>query len=262
MTRTGLVAAASLVALAGLVAGLAWRARTPDGPPALVVYAAAATRLPLEAAAAAYQEQTGRAAELRFGASEEMLVRVRDADPARPGDLFLPADDSYVHQAREWGLVAESRPLARMRAVVLTAPGNPKSLTSWADLVKPDVRVAVPNPGAAVGKLTRGHLERTGRWTALRRRAVDTGTVTEAANAARTGAADAAVVWDAVAAGPHYRGQEVLDLPELHGVEGRVEVATLAQSADPDAARAFAEFLADPAGGLRHFREAGFRVEP
>ncbi|HEX4608826.1 MAG TPA: extracellular solute-binding protein, partial [Urbifossiella sp.] len=133
-------------------------------------------------------------------------------------------------------------------------------LAAWDDLLKPDVRVAVPNPAAAVGKLARDHLERTHRWAALRPRAVDTGTVTEAANAARTGAADAAVVWDAVAAGPHYQGQQVLDLPELHGVEGRIEVAVLTQSADPAAARAFAAFLADPVAGLGHFRAAGFRV--
>jgi ABC-type molybdate transport system substrate-binding protein len=87
---------------------------------------------------------------------------------------------------------------------------------------------------------------------------VETGTVTEAANAAKLGSVDAAVVWDAVAAG--YPGQTVLAPPELAGVTGRVVVAVLSQSADPAAAVRFARYLADPDRGLKTFRAAGFAV--
>jgi ABC-type molybdate transport system substrate-binding protein len=124
------------------------------------------------------------------------------------------------------------------------------------------VTVAVPNPGAAVGKLAREHLTRTRRWAALEPRVVDTGTVTEAANATKVGSADAAVVWDAVASAPAYRGQQILALPELEGVTGRIEIAVLAQSRDPEAARAFARYRTDPDRGQTHFRAAGVRIEP
>ncbi len=260
MSRTTVAAVASLAVLALAATGLWWRQRdTGPGRP-LVVYAAAAVRVPLEAAARDYEAEHGRRVELRFGASEDVLTKAGLVNPADPADLFLPADDSYVRTARERGLVGESFPLATMRAVVLVAPGNPKAIAGWPDLLRDGVRVAVPNPAAAVGRLTRDHLAAAGRWKALAPRVADTGTVTEAANAAKVGAADAAVVWDAVAV--NYPGQTVLNPPELAGVVGRVEVAVLAQSADPDAARAFARYLTDPEHGMKSFRAAGFTVGP
>lgn len=261
MSRTTAIAVASLVALALLVAGLWWReyrARPSSGERPLVVYAAPAVRGPLEALTRDFEAETGRGVELRFGPSEDILTKAGMVNPADPADVFLPADDSYVRLARERGLVGESVPIATMRVVVLTAPGNPKGLAAWTDLLRDGVRVAVPNPGAAVGKVAREHLAAKGKWAALSRRAIDTGTVTEAANAAKVGSVDAAVVWDAVAVG--YKGQTVLDLPELTGATGRVEVAALNQSVDANSAARLVRFLAAPDRGLAAFRAAGFTV--
>lgn len=260
-SRATVTAVASLVALAVAVAGLWWRehhARPASGVRPLVVYCAAATRPPMEAAARDFEAETGRSVELRFGPSEEILTKAGLVNPADPADLLLPADDSYIRLARERGLVREQVPIATIRAVVLAATGNPKGIAGWSDLLRDGVKVAVPGAAAAVGRLTRDHLAATRRWPSLAPHVVDTGTVTEAANAAKLGSADAAVVWDAVAAG--YAGQQVLSLPELDGVTARVEVAVLKPSADPAAARQFARYLASPTGGLMHFRAAGFGV--
>lgn len=259
MSRTTAIAVASLVILVLLGAGLWWRERPsrPDARP-LVVYAAPAVRVPLEAVARDFEAETGRGVELRFGPSEDVLTKAGIVNPADPADVFLPADDSFVRLARERGLVGDGVSIATMRVVVLTAPGNPKGLAAWPDLLRDGVRVAVPNPGAAVGKVAREHLTAKGKWAALARRAIDTGTVTEAANAAKVGSVDAAVVWDAVAV--NYKEQAVLDLPELAGATSRVEVAVLNQSADPDAAARLVRFLAAPDRGLAAFRAAGFTV--
>jgi molybdate transport system substrate-binding protein len=198
----------------------------------------------------------GSVVELRFGASEDILTQAGMVNPSDPADLFLPADDSYIRLARERGLVAGRIPVAAMRAVVLAAPGNPKGIAAWPDLLKEGVKVSVPSKAAAAGKLARDHLAATGKWPALSSHVVDAGTVTAAANAAKLGSADAALVWDAVAAG--YPGQQALALPELAGVAAHVDIAVLKQSADPAAARQFAEYVADPGRGLRHFRAAGF----
>jgi molybdate transport system substrate-binding protein len=226
----------------------------------LILYAAPTSRLPLEAIVADYERETGQCVELRFGPSEDVLTKVRFASPTEPADLFLPADDSYVKQAREWGLISETIPVAHIQGVLLTAKDNPKGIATWSDLLKDGVRVAVPNPGAAVGKLTREHLNRTGRWAVLRPHVIDTGTVTDAANAAKSGGVDAAIVWDAVANGPGYRQQTILAIPELAEVIGRVELAVLNQSRDPEAARRFARYVVAPEGGLKHFREYKFQV--
>jgi molybdate transport system substrate-binding protein len=224
------------------------------------VYAAPTGRLPLEAIAADYSRETGQRVELRFGPSEDILNKARFPSPTEPADLFIPADDSYIRQARDWGLTGTSIPIARVRAVLLTARGNSKQLASWNDLLKEGVRVAVPNPGAAVGKLAREHLVRTGKWAALQPHVIDAGNVTDAANAAKAGGVDAAIVWDVVANGVNYREQTVLALPELDGVEGRVEVAVLLQSRDPIAALRFARYITAADRGLAHFRAHGFPV--
>ena len=262
MTRTGsptALAAGSLVALAALVAALWWREHRTDDRP-LVVLAAPTVRLPLELVAADYAGRTGRRVELRFGASEDILTKVRFPSAAEPADVFIPADDSYVRQARELELVAESVPLARVRAVLLLSRENRRGIARWDDLLQDGVRVAVPNPGAAVGKLAREHLVRTGKWLELERRVVDTGTVTEAANATKAGSVDAAVVWDVVAAGPAFRDQPALRVPELEGVTGQIEVAVLRQSRDASAAAEFARYATDPDRGGARFRVAGFPI--
>jgi molybdate transport system substrate-binding protein len=253
-------AVGSLVVLAALAAALVWRgsAGTGSAPRPLIMYCAESGRVPMEAIAAEYEARTGHPVELRFGPSETLLTQVGLVNPSEPADLFLPADAYYIDQARARDLTAEVLPVADMRAVLLTAPTNPKGIAAWSDLLREGIQVAVANPGAAIGKLAREHLARTGKWLALAPHVVDVGSVTQAATAAKIGSADAAIVWDAVAF--NYPGQGVLELPELAGVTARVELAVLKQSADPAAALQLARYITDPARGLAHFRAAGFRV--
>lgn len=261
MSRPTSVALGSLLAFALLAAALHWRGRDESSDAtgrALVVYAAPAVRVPMEAVARDYESETERRIELRFGPSEDILTKAGMADPVEPADLFLPADGSYVSMADGRGLIAERIPLASMRAVVLLGKGNPKGLAAWPDLLRDGVKVAVANPGAALGKIVREHLVATGRWEALRPRAIDTGTVTEAANAAKLGSVDAALVWDAVAAG--YPELGTLEPPELAGAVATVEIAVLKQSPDAAAALRFARYVAADDGGMKRFRAAGFRT--
>lgn len=258
VTTFPLVAVGSAAALAGLVYLLAAEGR-PAGRP-LLVYCAAALRPAAAAAAAAFTAETGQPVEFRFGNSETVLANMT---LARDGDLFLPADDSYVRVAEQRQLVANARPLARMRAVVLVRPGNPRGIASFDDLLRPGLRLGQANPdAAAVARVTRDHLRALGRWEALAANTtVYHATVTEAANAVKLGSNDAAVVWDAGAV--NYPDLVVVRLPELDGATGRVELAVLATSRDRTAAYRFARFFAAADRGMTHLRAAGFAdLEP
>jgi molybdenum ABC transporter molybdate-binding protein len=259
--RQSVWAVASVVAAGALAAGLVVRERAAvggGGPRPLVVYAAASLRPPFTRIAADYEADTGRRVELRFGASEDILARVRLPNAAEPADLFAPADESYLTDAAKHGLIADSRPVARMHAVLLVAPGKGEQFREWSDFTSRDARVSLANAGAAIGRLTRQRLTATGRWPELEPRAVGAGTVTDSANAAKVGAADAAVVWDAVAR--NYPDQTVRELPELVGIEAEVRVATLRQSRDTAEAARFLRFVTHTDHGLKRFRECGFRV--
>ncbi len=251
------VAIASLLALAVLTLGLARHGRETSGSRPLIVFCAESTRPAMETIAEEYKATTGQGVELRFGASEAMLTQAAMVDPSAPGDLFLPADASYIADARARQLVAEEFAIAEMRGVVLLAPGNPQKISAWQDLLREGTRVALANPGAAIGRVTRDHLARTGNWLPLQPHLIETGNVSQSAAAAKVGSVDAAIVWDAVAS--RYPGQEILFLPELEGVRSQVVIAILRQSPDPSAAREFAVFVADPKRGGMQFHHAGFR---
>jgi molybdenum ABC transporter molybdate-binding protein len=248
----------SLALLAVMVGLLYWLA-APTVDPArrpVVVYCAASMKEAMGQVAEAYRQECGRRVDLEPDMSEHLLARL---EASGEGDLFLPADESYVRQAQDKGLVTEILPLARMRAVVLVGPGNPEHVNSWDDLLRPDVRVGLANEGAAVGKLTREHLERIGKWEALagKRPAPDRlGMVTQVANAVELAAVDAGVVWDAVAF-QHPRLVTVR-LPELDGVTARVEVAVCKASKQPAEALRFARYVAARDRGLATLKQNGF----
>ncbi len=251
--RSHLLAGASALLLVGLIVGLAQVEAGATGDRPLIVSVAAGLRMPTEAVAKAYTAETGQRVELRFGASEDLLTRASFPIAAEPTDVFLPADESYVRIAEERRLVEGARLLGTMRAVVLTSA----DVRNWEDLLRPNRRIALGQPGSAIGKLTREHLRARGLWSALAPRIVETGTVTESANAAKVKAVPAAIVWNVVARG--YPQLNTVELPELDGCVGTVRIAALKQSRQPANAEAFAAFAADPERGGQHFRAAGLK---
>ena len=251
--RPHLVAGVTLALFGGLLVELVRLEANATGDGPLIVGVAAGLRTPSETAAKAYTAETGHRIELRFGASEDLLTRTSFPQVAETTDLFLPADENYVRIAEERRLIDRSWPLGTMHAVVLTSA----EIRNWADLLRPNQRVALGQPGSAIGKLTREQLHGQGLWDELAPHLVETGTVTESANAAKVGAVPAAIVWNVVAVG--YPQLKTVELPELQGCIGTVRIATLKQSRQPVQAEAFARFVADPDRGGRYFRAAGLR---
>ncbi|HXD88778.1 MAG TPA: extracellular solute-binding protein [Urbifossiella sp.] len=247
-------AVGSLAVLAGLIYLLYSGSESPRDDRPLLVYCAAALKPAIQAVAADYQRETGVRIEFRFGNSEQVLA---SAALSREGDLFLPADDSFVRAAEAKGLVAETFPVATMRAVVLSKAGNPRGITQFADLLEPGLKLGQANPdAAAIGKVTRDHLLKSGHWKELSDHTlVYHTTVTDAANAVLVGSNDAAIIWDAAAV--NYPKLAVVHLPELEGAIGKVELAVL-RSANRNGAMRLVRFVRSPEHGAPAFRAAGF----
>jgi molybdate transport system substrate-binding protein len=208
----------------------------------------------MEEIGAAYEQETGQAVATEYGDSGRLLGQVE----IRPdGDLFLPADNSYIQIAESKGLIARRVPLCRMSAVLLCRPEY--RVESLADLIRPGLRLGIANPDrAAIGKVVRQHLALQGKWDALAARIdVQHFNVTDAANAVQLGSRDATFVWDVVAL--KYPDLAMFRLPELAGAEGRVELALLNGSPNPDAAARFARYTSASDRGLRYFRKEGFQ---
>lgn len=269
MNRTPLILGGSLIVAAALVAALASGPRRPGrgpeaaatpatsaGPPP-VVLCAAANRAVMEEIKADYERECGRTVELQYGSSQGLCAGL---EVSGVGDLYLPSDDGFLDAARGRGLIAETLPLAEMRAVVAVVKGNPKGIVSFADLVRDDVRLVQASPGAtAIGTVTRDTLAARGRWEELDRATAGyRTTITEAAQDLLVGAADAAIVYDAFL--HPYPQLEAVPLPELAGAVSQLGLGVVAATPRPAAALHFARYVAASDRGLAHYRRHGFTV--
>lgn len=248
---------ALLLMLAALVlAVFAWRQSQHQGraPSTLTVFCAAGIKRPVEQAAAAYEAETGTKVQLQYGGTATLLSQLKIA---KQGDLLIAADDSSLADARKLDVVREVIPLALQRLIVGVGKGNPKGVHGFADLLKPEVKVALPNPEAAsAGKLGKKLLGES-QWKALADKAVVTKpTVTEVASDVMLGAADAALVWDSLI--PQFNDLEKVELPEFSGHQEKASAAVLTTATVPAEALRFARYLAAPDKGGAIFQKLGF----
>jgi len=224
----------------------------------LFVYCAAGMRYPIEEIADAYERDFGVQIQIQYGGSNTLLNQI---EVAQTGDLYLAGDDSYIQLARDKQLVDESVPLAHMKPVIAVQKGNPKGITSAADLAKSNVRVALGNPdAAAIGKKTRKLLTRSGHWDAVDAAVTDHGvfkpTVNEVANDVKLGSVDAGVVWSSTVA--QYPELEAVEVPELDAGEALVEIGVLSSTKNATAALRFARYVGASDKGLKVFGEMGW----
>lgn len=225
-------------------------------PRPLVVLAAAALKQPLDAIAKDYHHATGRRVQITYGASQTLLTGL---ELARRGDLYIPADDSYLAGPREKGIVTLELPVAEMRPVLAVRKGNPRQITSLQDLLRPAVRLGQANPdAAAIGKVVRDALRRQGQWQSIAQHTrAFKGTVSDVVGDLRAGALDAGFIWDAMVG--QSEDLEQVEIAELRGAQAMVALAVLAGSSQPQTAREFAEYMVTV--GREEFRRAGYSVQ-
>ena len=256
-----LVMLGSVVVLLAMFALLAWPTKQPGVPVGnhanipLLVHVAASNKSVVQKIADQFTRETGVPVQLQFGASQTLLAGI---EVSQTGDIFLPADESYLTQAAEKGFTREVFPLAKMTAVVVVAKDNPHNVKSFDDLLREDFRLVQGSVEAtAIGNLTLRALAAENRWEPLAKRTIAfKTTVNDAANDVKIGAADAALVWDAVA--KQYPDLTMIELPELKPIQATVAAAVLSTSAQPTAALRFARYLAASDRGLAEYQQAGF----
>lgn len=254
-----------LLVTVAILAGLAlWLAKgrrpaRPDAAP-LLVFCAAGLKPAVAEIAAAYEKELGRRIELQYGGSGTLL---NNLEVARRGDLYLAADSTYLDLAAAKGLVAETIPVAAMRAVIAFKRGNPKHIAAIADLARDDVRLSLANPEAAsIGRTIKEVLAAAGRWDAIAERVRQAGvfkpTVNDVANDLVIGSADAGILWDAVVA--QYPELDSIPVPEFDRAPATVVVGVLTSSEHPTEALRFARYLTASDRGLAEFKKRGYGV--
>lgn len=248
----------ALILVATLAAGfylLSASSPTQSTAKSLTVYCTAALKQPVEEIAAAYEKEFGVSVSLQYGGTGTLLTDLR---VSKRGDLFIAADARAVEDARRLGLVRENIPIVRQHPVIAVKSGNPKKITSLADLLRDDVKTAVANPEAAsIGRSTKIALGE--KWPDLIKKiAVMKPTVTALAADLRVGAVDAAIIWNATV--PQFKGLEAIEIPELAARRETASAAVLSSCTQSQAALKFARYLSAPQKGGKVFARYGFQL--
>lgn len=263
MNRTVFIMVASLAAVCALFLLLmdndaASKPGTTSDQP-VMLHCAASNYAVLEAIAAEYEAEYGRKVQIQSGPSQSLLSSI---EVSGAGELFLPADDSFLQIGRDKNLISEILPIARMQGVIAVRRGNPKQIKSFNDLLRDDVQLVQANTDAsAIGKLTRKILKATGQWEELDQ-ATDAylGTVTDVAKDLSVGAADAGIVYDAVL--HPYPDLEFVELDEFRQLDSQVSIGVISTSRLPTAALHFARYVSAHDRGQKHYAEHGYRTSP
>jgi len=244
----------SVVLLTILWALLLWKEPSKRAAP-IVLLCAEALREPIEEIVPLYERKFGQRVEVRFGESRKILT---DLEVSRQGDVFLPADDSYIIDAQGEGLLREVVPLVQMNAVIVVNIHSGKQIQNWDDLFHGGVRFALPNvKAAAVSRLTAAHLGEA-RFRALRSISVEMGAVTQTANAINLGQGiDAGLIWDNMLAGPHLANLRKVPMKEMEDVTATVFIGAVTGGPRYAEAQRFAEFVGNCSG---IFQKHGFTI--
>lgn len=240
--------AAPWLAAAGLAPWLAG-AQAPSTAVATVA-AAADLKFALEEVAHQYQTATGQSLKLVFGSSGQFYAQILQGAPFH---LFMSADEDFVFKLAEAGkTVDRGRIYGHGRIGLLVPNGSPLKadgeLRDLAAALRDGrlQRLAIANPQhAPYGMRAREALQHAGLWPAIEPRLVLGENISQAAQFATSGSAQAGIVAQSLALAPAVaRRAEFALIPEAW--HRRLAQRMVLIKGAPPAARAFHDHLATP----------------
>lgn len=207
-----------------------------------------------------------------FAGSQQLAAQIEQGAAA---DLFASADERWMqYLADRDRLAGEARVFAHNGLVVIVPRSNPARIARLGDLARRGVKVVLGAPAVPVGTYSREVLRRLSAEAgypsdyAVR---VMANVVSEEENVksvvakVQLGEADAGMVYRSDVTPAVERYVKVFELPEAAQIVARYPIAALREARQPQAAQAFLDLLASPAGRAvleRHRMQAPPIVTP
>src|SRR5262245_18614690 len=94
-----------------------------------------------------------------FAGSQALVQQIQQGAPA---DVFASADQKNMQKLVDAGLVTSPEVFARNKLEIAVAPGNPKNITSLADLERPNVALVLADPSVPAGNYALQAFEKAG----------------------------------------------------------------------------------------------------
>jgi molybdate transport system substrate-binding protein len=218
----------------------------------ITVFAAASLKAPFtELGAQLEAANPGTTVNFNFAGSSDLVTQLTQG---APGDVFASADENNMTKAVDGGLVAgDPVDFATNTLTIVTPPGNPKGIASFADLAEPGTSVVVCAPQVPCGSATEKVEQETGVTLTP---VSEESAVTDVLGKITSGQADAGLVYVTDAKGAGDQVTEV-PFPESSGAVNTYPIAVLQDSANAATAQVFVDFITGP-DGQKVLSEAGF----
>ncbi|MGB3484240.1 MAG: molybdate ABC transporter substrate-binding protein [Mycobacterium sp.] len=209
----------------------------------ITVFAAASLKATFsELGAQLEQAHPGTKVNFNFAGSSDLVAQLTQG---APGDVFASADENNMVKAQEAGLIAgDPVDFATNTLTIVTPPGNPKDIASFADLAKPGTTVVVCAPQVPCGSATQKVETQTGVTLTP---VSEESAVTDVLGKITSGQADAGLVYVTDARGAGDKVTEV-PFPEAGSAVNTYPIGLLRESANSTTAQQFIDLVTGPEG--------------
>ena len=189
------------------------------------------------------KDNPGAAVEFSFAGSSDLVAQLVQGAAA---DVFASADTSSMDKAQRAGLIA-GQPVnfASNTLTIAVAPGNPKHINSFRDLMDARLSVVVCAPQVPCGSATRNAEQAVG---VVLNPVSEESSVSAVLSKVTTGQADAGLVYVTDVLGSGGRA-EAVSFPESAGVVNTYPIAPLVESKNASLAGKFVALVCGPLGG-------------
>jgi molybdate transport system substrate-binding protein len=233
----------------------------PAKAASVTVFAGSASKPGLDALCKLYEQKTGTKVEVTYGGSGSVLTQfVKE----QYGDLYIPGSDDFMDRAEKQDAVLKDTRtvLVYLVPAICVPKGNPKGVKALEDFTKPGLRVVVGDTkSVCLGAIAEELFTKVGNWSQVQKRVASYASSCE--NVTQTlllGESDAVIGWD-VSAKQNPDKIEAVAIPKELNRERNIPAATIKWSKQPEAAKAFVQFLVTDEA-KKVWAEHGYAVEP
>ena len=196
-------------------------------------------------------DHPGTDVEFNFAGSSDLVTQLTQGADA---DVFASADTKNMDKAAQADLLdGDPVNFASNVLTIAVAPGNPKGITGFRDLVNPDLNVVVCAPQVPCGSATE-KVEKAAKVTL--KPASEESSVTDVLNKVTAGEADAGLIYRTDVAGADGKVDGV-DFPQSSQAVNKYPIAALNSSKQADLAKQFIALVTGTAG-RKVLADAGF----
>jgi molybdate transport system substrate-binding protein len=222
----------------------------------LTIFAAASLTDAFNEIGAEFQkEHPGVTPKFNFAASSALRTQLAQGAKA---DLFASADQIQMDNAKKAGVIEGTDQIfVKNKLVVIHPTGNPGKITAVQDLANPNVKFVLTDKAVPIGAYARAALEKMAADPqfgpdfddkVLANLRSEEANVRAVVTKVQLGEADAGIVYASDVTPSVSKGVQSILIPDQFNTIATYPIAVVKGGSNPDAARAFIEFVRGPKG--------------